>query len=332
VAKRTLEVGGLSASPGERAASWVSVELEGVEVQIPVFLINGVEDGPTLGITAGIHGAEYACISGALQMGQTLDPSQLKGRVIVVPIANPAAFWQRSIYVCPLDGKNLFFEFPGREDGSASEVLAHWLLEEVVSKSDYYVDLHDGDINEALQPFAVYIASGNDEVDRASLGLAKALATHSMVRYLVEGDAATIGKGTAHVAAASMGIPAATVEVGGNGFWQSEMEVHTKGVEAVLRHLGMVEGPAEEEGELEVLRNFTVLVSEQTGFYYPETEVGQRVSKGDRIGVVRDYLGNELQVVEAPFSGVVLVAMTSLASNPGFGGRSDELLVAMGSA
>jgi len=331
VAKRTLEVGGLSASPGERAAGWVSVELEGVEVEIPVFLINGVEDGPTLGITAGIHGAEYACISGALQMGQTLDPSQLKGRVIVVPIANPAAFWQRSIYVCPLDGKNLYFEFPGREDGSASEVLAHWHVKEVISKSDYYVDLHDGDINEALQPFATSGASGNEEVDRASLGLAKALATHSKVKYVVQGDAGTIGKGTVDIAA-SMGIPAALVESGGNGFWQSEMEVHTKGIEAVLRHLGMVEGPAEEEGELEVLRDFSVLVSEQTGFYYPETEVGQRVSKGDRIGVVRDYLGNELQVVEAPFSGVVLVLMTSLATNPGFVGRSDEALLAMGSA
>lgn len=308
--KRTLKVGELSVDPGERAAGEVSLMLGEVEIQLPIFLINGPEDGPTLGITAGIHGAEFAGIAAAIEIAQTLDPRELKGRVIVAPVANPPAFWQRSISVCPLDGKNLNREFPGREDGSPTQILAHWLFQQVISKSDYHVDLHGGDLIEALIPFVIYYRSGKAQVDRASFLLAKSYG----IRYVVEGETT----GSTYTAASRIGIPAILAEAGEQGRWDPEMvKVHTEGMQRVMGHLGMIEGMPKEKQEVELLRAFASLRSEHDGYFYPQTAVGQKVTKGDRLGVVCDYLGDELQVAEAPASGTVLFVATSLSINRG---------------
>jgi hypothetical protein len=308
--ERTLTVGELSANPGERAAGEVSVKIGGgVAIQLPIFLINGTQDGPRLGITAGVHGDEFAAVSAALWVAQALDPSDLKGSVVVAPVSNPPGFWQRR-RLCPLDQKNLSNEFPGREDGSATQILAHWLLEQVISKSDYYLDLHGGDLYEALIPFVICYRSGNKQVDRASFALAKSYG----IDYVVEAQAT----GSGYTTAANMGIPAILAEAGGQGFRDSEMvEVHTQGVQRVLRHLRMLEEPPEEGQEVELFRTFAGLNSEHNGYFYPQTAVGQRVSKGDQLGVVRDYLGNELQVAEAPASGMILVVTASLPINAG---------------
>jgi predicted deacylase len=306
----TLKVGKLSAGPGERVADQVTLKLGEVAIQLPIFLINGSQDGPTLGITAGVHGAEFAGIAAAFEIAQNLDPNVLKGSVIVAPVANPPAFWQRSIYVSPLDQKNLNREFPGNEDGSPSQVLAHWLFEQVISQSDYYLDLHGGDMIEALVPFVIYYRSGNSQVDDASHDLAKSYG----IRYLVESEVA----GSSFSAASMAGIPAILTEAGQQGIWEPEMvETHVEGVQRVMRHLGMVEEAAQEEREVELLRTFAWLRSEHDGYYYPETAVGDAVSKGERLGVVRDYLGTELQVAESPASGAVLFLVTSLAINSG---------------
>ena len=96
-----LKVGGLSAGPGEKAAGIHVISVDGANIDTPVFLINGAQDGPTLAVTAGVHGAEFASIEAALQLGRTLRPEDVRGRVIVVPIANVPAF--RATTVDPVE-------------------------------------------------------------------------------------------------------------------------------------------------------------------------------------------------------------------------------------
>ncbi|HEY2915122.1 MAG TPA: succinylglutamate desuccinylase/aspartoacylase family protein, partial [Candidatus Angelobacter sp.] len=127
--------------------------VEGQSYRLPMWLINGVGEGPTLVVTAGVHAAEYASIAAALELGRSLDPRSLAGRVIVVPIVDMPAFSARSIYVCPLDGKNPNRVFPGNPHGTASEQIADWVFRNVMSQATHYVDLHGGDLIEALVPF-----------------------------------------------------------------------------------------------------------------------------------------------------------------------------------
>lgn len=209
MANQDLIVGNLEAKAGEKKASVVEFVVDGKPYSLEVFLINGKAEGPTLVVTAGIHAAEYASIAAALELGQKLTADQLKGRVIVVPLVNQRGFRLRSIYTNPMDGVNLNRIFPGKTDGSASEQIAAWVFENAIKQGNLYIDLHGGDLIEALVPFTIYYCTDNQTVDNASIELAKTFG----IRYLVRSE----GMGSTFAAAARAGIPAILTEGGGQG-------------------------------------------------------------------------------------------------------------------
>jgi predicted deacylase len=132
-------------------------------VEHPCFEVRGVGDGPRLTILGGIHGCEYSSIAAVIRVMNELDPGSLKGTVVGVPVVSMESFRRRSAFVVPADGKNLNRCFPGDPDGSYAEVLAHEIFEELIAPSDFLIDLHGGDLVEALEPFALY-----DESDVAT--------------------------------------------------------------------------------------------------------------------------------------------------------------------
>lgn len=305
------KVAGLTVAPGHRAAHAEKLEIAGHEIEMPLFVINGTDDGPTLVVTAGVHGAEYAGIAAALQLGQTLQPVGLHGRVVVVPIVNVPAFRARSIYVCPLDGKNLNRVFPGRPDGTASEQLAYWVFENAIRQASYYVDLHGGDLIEDLQPYANYHVSGAAAVDDTSREMA--------MRYGIPTiKPAGPSKGSAYTCAADIGIPSILVESGGQGLWPPEAVArHTNGLARIMSYLRMIEGP---EPAGVPVRLFTASAgpgSEQDGFYYPKVKPGDTVRQGQELGAITDFQGRVLQTVTAPIDGEVMYVVSSLAINKG---------------
>ena len=87
-------------------------------------------------MTAGIHGAEYVSIAALRRVAMTLDPATMTGTLVASLISNPAAFAARSIYVDPLDGRNLNRSFPGDPKGAPTERLAAWLYANVIAPSD----------------------------------------------------------------------------------------------------------------------------------------------------------------------------------------------------
>lgn len=307
---RELMVGELSVAPGTKETVVFDLTIQRRQVEIPIFAVNGMEDGPTLAVTAGIHGAEYASIEAALQFGRSLDPHTLRGRAVVVPVVNMPAFRARTIYVCPLDGKNLNRVFPGKPDGSASEQIANWLFSNVLEQADFYVDLHGGDLIEALTPFVNYYASGNERVDAVSLEMAKVFGIHYVKPSTLEGSACW--------AASKAGIPAILAESGGQGLWPPEsVGVLRKGLDGLMRHLGMLEGPVPEPLAIHLLNHSIGLRSEYNGLYYARVRAGQTVDIGQDLGCVTDFQGNVLQSVVAPIAGIVLYIVSSLAINKG---------------
>ena len=229
----SLKVGELSAGQGEKRYGVVAFPVQGQSYRLPLWLINGEETGPTLVVTGGVHGAEYASIAAALEFGRSLEPKGLRGRVIVTPVLNLPGFAARSIYVCPLDAKNPNRVFPGDAGGTGSEQMADWVFRNVISQADFYVDLHGGDLIEALVPFTIFPRSGNEEVDAASLEMAKAFG----IQFLV----ATETRGSTVLAAASAGIPSILTESGGQGIWTAaQVADHTNGLQRLMRHLEMI--------------------------------------------------------------------------------------------
>ena len=306
----TFEVGELAALRGEKRYGVAKFPAQGEPYSLPMWLINGDEDGPTLVVTGGVHGAEYASIAAALELGRTLEPKGLRGRVIVVPVINMPGFAARSIYVCPLDGKNPNRVFPGDASGSGSEQIAAWVFGNVISQANYYVDLHGGDLIEALVPFTIFFRSGDEQVDAESFEMAKAFG----IRYLVQSET----PGSTISAAGRAGIPAILTESGGQGIWTAEQVAdHTNGLERLMRHLKMIHGSAPETTPFTLLEKFLWLRSEHEGFWYSQVSVGERVHAGQELGYVKDWEGNVLQVGVSPGEGTVLFIVSSLAIHAG---------------
>ena len=305
-----LKLGALSAKAGERVYGTHELNIDGHATQLPVFLINGAHDGPVLAITGGIHGAEYASIEAALRLAHSLDPAKLHGRVMVLPVVSMQAYKSRSIYIVPMDGKNLNRQFPGDAEGTASEQLAYWLTFNVFKQANYYVDLHCGYLNEALVPFTVFQKAGDKTTNEKSLELARAFG----IKYLVGSDI----KGSTISAAAALGIPGILAESGGQGIWEPHhIQTLSDGLDRMMHHLGMVEGTTTKPGETVVMNQFVWMWSEYDGCYYPEVHVGDMGTVGQPVGRVADFEGKTLQRIQAPVSGAVLFVVTTLAINQG---------------
>ena len=179
--------------------------------QVPYVDVRGAADGPHLTVIAGVHGTEYTSIAAVREWARTLDPAQVRGRITAVPLVNPTAFAARSPFVVPEDGKNLNRCFPGRADGSAAEALAHRVFEALVVGSDALLDLHAGDLPEALEPFSIYEES---PVEAAARDLALAYGLGHVVRQAAVQRTVA---GSTCAAAADVGIPAIIAESGQNG-------------------------------------------------------------------------------------------------------------------
>ncbi len=178
-----------------------TLELAGLEV--PVIELAGAGDGPRLTVLAGVHGCEYASMAAVRRWARGLEDRDLRGRVVAVPVLNLPAFRARSPFVVPDDGKNLNRCFPGDPAGTLADRLAHATFTRLISGSDALVDVHAGDMVEALEPFALYDA-GPAEVR------ARELATAYGLGYVVRsepGPGRAVG-GSTSAAAAEAGIPA----------------------------------------------------------------------------------------------------------------------------
>jgi uncharacterized protein len=295
-----LEFEGLK--QGETQRGFLSPDL-GQSVEIPYSVIKGVHSGPTLLVTAGIHGAEYASIEAANRI-TTLNPEALSGTLVVLPVVNTVSFFARSIYLTPVDQKNLNRMFPGDPQGSFTQRLAYWLMENFIRQADAHLDLHGGDMIEALTPFTIF-----QEGHAPSEALAKAFGLELLI--------ASDSPGTTCTEAAKAGIPCILAEAGGQGLWpEADIERLRGGVERVMQQLGMLAGtPLSRPTQL--LTEFAWLRAQTTGFWYPHVTAGERVHSGQNIGQLKTLLGEPVQDIICPIDGTVLFSVSSLAINAG---------------
>ncbi len=270
----------------------------------PLVTITGAHPGPTLFVGAGVHGGEYPAIEAVIRLSRTLDPKSLAGTVILMPVLNLPAFRSRSMFVCPVDNVNPNRVFPGDPEGSYSEQMTHALIHEFVAHADAYLDLHGGDIPEALTPFSI-CRGGDVEVDAKARELALAVGLPYVLAVKRPIQAA---KGSSsYVAAAECGVPAVLLEAGGVGQLQEEaVEVLIAGVQRALAHLGMANSAVSAVAQPEMLTSFDWVYAQQAGMFYAQVGAGDLLEEGQVIGRVGSLFGETLETVTAPVAGRVL--------------------------
>jgi len=309
---KPITAGEITASPGERARGFLMAEVgRGITVRMPVVVINGREDGPLFAVTAGVHGAEYPGIEAAIRLSRDLDPSDIRGAVIIVPLVSVAAFQRRAVYVNPLDGINLNRVCPGNPSGTITEMMAALLFQNVIGQAEYYIDMHGGDMIEALIPFTLYYRTGNQALDDRSRALAEAYGIPIIV-------GTTVLRGGSYGAAAAMGKPAVLTEAGGQGILdEPSTQMHIRGVRNALKQFGVLEGSPEPLPAPDYYDRFVWLASEQDCVYYPKVVVGQRVKGGELLAEFTDLFGEKIGELRSPVDGPVLFLVTSPAINKG---------------
>src|SRR6266481_198462 len=303
----SFTVGTATAAPGQKATGYIAVPAgTDATTSIPVVVVRGAKPGPVLALVSGAHGTEYASIIALEKLIAKLDPAQISGTVILIPLLNIQSFVQKVPHVNPVDGKSMNRFYPGKIDGTQTERAAYAITRQVVERCDYLIDYHGGDLDENLRPYSYWPKTGNAQQDAITRDMVLAFGLDHIIvvtdrpqdpnasRYL-DNTANTRGK------------PAIAVEAGHAGTVDTDdVNALVDGTLNVMRHLKMLSGAARMIQSPVWIGKIDSIASEQEGIFYPEVQRGTYISAGMRIGHVTDYFGNTIYEARAPADGVVL--------------------------
>jgi predicted deacylase len=306
----SITIGEVEIGRGEKAKGFVKVgEAPAHDVVMPYIVINGKEQGPTLCVIGGIHPLEYASIVGVQRVAQEVEPEQLSGTLLIVPVVNTNGFEARAAFNNPIDYLNQNRVFPGDETGTMSRRVAHTLFEEFVSKADALIDSHGGDLTEDINRFVIVGRTDDEELARKMIEMASCYDS----LYTRVSDI----RGSTGEALNKYGIPCLTPESGTPyPVREEEITFHHDGIMNVMRYMGMLKGEPEMR-DLKVNPEQIRMFAKRGGIWRQKVAVGQRVKEGEVLGEIVNLFGETLQVVKSPFDGVANNSRTSHVVNTG---------------
>ncbi len=286
---------------------WLRIISDGLgePVRIPIICARGSEEGPTLGVSAAVHGDELNGIRVIQRLFADLDVNTLRGSIIGVLVVNvPAFLRQTRVYT---DGFDLNHVMPGREDGRASEVYAFRLVERVIKHFDFLLDLHTasrGRVN------SYYVRADMSQETTRQLAI---LQNPQLIVHNPPSD------GTLRGAADALDIPAVTLEVGNPGVYQrSLIRSGTEGVHNVLSYLNMTNDKIIPPASPPVMCKRSYWIYTHTGGLLT-LEVGllEEIHSGDLIATQRDVFGTLKEQYLAPEDGIVIGKSTMPVNRSG---------------
>lgn len=286
--------------------SWSATELfEGVPVSTPVLVVNGALPGPTLCLTAAVHGDELNGIEMVRRVLHEIAPSKLSGAVIGVPIVNVQGFRRGSRYLP--DRRDLNRYFPGNPNGSAAARIAHTLFKDVIAHCDALVDLHTGSFERANLP-QIRADLRNPDVVTLTEGFGSMVVLHS---------SPTVG--TLRHAATLAGIPAVTVEAGGPSQLElAEVKRGVKGIETLLSTLDMYKKRRSWGDPEPVYYKSSWVRADNGGILLADVSLGSTVRKGDLLGTITDPMSNQRTELYSPYAGRIIGLARNQVVMPGF--------------
>ncbi len=304
--QKPLHIAGVDVQAGERTDLFLTISesYTGDDLRIPVTVINGVRRGPTVSITAAIHGDELNGVAIARELLSLIEPADLAGALIVVPVVNVLGLPLKSRYLP--DRRDLNRSFPGNPLGSMASRLAGVVTREILDQVDAGIDLHTAAIGRANVP-----QTRGDMSDPRVLEMARAFAAPILI------DAA-IRPGSLRDAAGRSDVPMVLFEAGeALRFEDHVIEAGLHGTLRVLEHLDMVQSaPAAEHPSFESSETHWVR-AERGGFATVHVALGDHVHEGDPLWTISSPFGGDRNVVTAPWMGMIIGLSTIPVVNPG---------------
>ncbi len=296
-----ITVAGVQVEPGERRdlAPAASQSFTGDLTSLPMTVLNGVDDGPRVFVTAAIHGDELNGIAVCRQLLEALDPAEMRGSVIVVPVVNVPGVQIGSRYLP--DRRDLNRAFPGSQTGSMAARIARLVMDEIVDGSDLGIDLHTAANHRTNVP-QVRITPDNPRLEK--------FASVFGAPFVLE---ARLRQGSLRAAAADFGVDVLTYEGGGPSRFDAEaIDVAFEGVLRVLASLDVIGGPPGiGDRTPTMLPASRWMRAESGGILELGVELGDHVRAGTLLWSTTSPVGVEVNRVEADDEGYV-IGMTTL--------------------
>src|SRR3989442_6320311 len=305
--RKTLTVGTATAARGQKAIGTIEVPAgSDAALSIPVAVFHGAKPGPVLALVAGAHGTEYSSIISLEKLIALLNPAEISGTVIIVPLINIQSFEQKVPHINPVDRKSMNRFYPGKMDGTQTERASFLITKQVVEQCDHLIDLHGGDLDESLRPYSYWTKTGNEKQDQISREMAFAF---GLDHIIISADRPKDPQASRYLenTATTRGKPSITAQAGHAGTVETDdLNALINGCLNVMRYLKMLPGaPSVIEHPVWIEKVVTVS-SEQTGIFYPLVKRGTYVEQGMKIGYVTDYLGKVIFEARATVAGVGL--------------------------
>jgi uncharacterized protein len=305
---RSVRIGDEEVPPGGRRVVDLPVaELyTHTRMTMPVHVLNGREPGPTVFITAALHGDELNGVEIIKRLLRQPALKKIRGCLLAVPIVNVFGFINRSRYLP--DRRDLNRSFPGREEGSIAARLAHLVVAEIVAQADFGIDLHTGAIDRTNLP-QIRADLRDPRVHELALAFGTPVIIDSSLR-----------EGSLRRYAAEQGVPVIVYEAGeALRFDELSIRAGVKGIGRVLRKLGMLtELPKAGKRISPVRANTTIWVrAPSSGIFRSRCRLGARVKRDEVLGQVTDPFGEFEVEVTAPGSGLVIGRSTSPLTHEG---------------
>lgn len=291
-----MTIGDTVIAPGQRANVDLPIAdlYTSTSLSMPLQIICGRYAGPTLFVSAAVHGDELNGVEIIHRLLKRKSMNSIRGTLLAVPIVNVHGFINQSRYLP--DRRDLNRSFPGSAKGSIASRLAHTFLNEIVSKADYGLDLHTGAIDRSNLPQI----RGNMD-DERTLELAKAFGVPVIVN-------SNILDGSLRDSASKQGLPVLIYEAGeALRFDEISIRAGLRGVLNVMRCIGMLpESKRRKALDPMVARNTRWVRSPASGVVTGKVILGGRVLKGQRLATIGDPLGVSEDYAIAPFDGIVI--------------------------
>lgn len=292
--KEDLQISSLKRGQVHRLHIHLTDNALGVPWRVPLIIVRGKNKGPTVGITAALHGNELNGISTIFKLIEEVDPSKLSGTLVLVPISNVPGYLRNQRYFA--DSIDLNRIMPGKAEGSSGQLYAHYFINKIVSKFNYLLDLHTashGRVN------SLYIRADLENEQTRTLAF---LQNPQIIVQKYDEE------GTLRSWANEHGIPAITIEIGNpNAFQHSLIDETLEGILNTLRYLEMLSGEVKD-----MIKSATVcdhsywIYSKKGGIVDVMPNLADQVTKGQVIAKVYDVFGNVKEKIKADCAGIVI--------------------------
>ncbi|MCA9520709.1 MAG: succinylglutamate desuccinylase/aspartoacylase family protein [Myxococcales bacterium] len=277
----------------------------GRQVRVPAIVVKGERPGPVFGITSALHGNEVNGIAMIHRLLETFTPADLRGTVVAIPITNIPAYLNNTRRYP--DGFDLNRLMPGKPHGTQSEIYANRLINRIVNRFEYHLDLHTasfGRIN------SLYIRA---DMTKPTVAEMSRILRPEIIVHNRSGD------GTLRGAAQALGIHSVTVEIGNPQRFQADKVRQTRiGVRDLLEHLDMLDADHEQADlpTIECSRSYWLYV-DRGGYLTVLPELVQKVARGERIAELYNEWGDLIASYQAPEDGVVVGKETNPVAGTG---------------